>query len=185
MLSPSLARKLCPHETCSPQNLNTPKGIKVRPTSRSDLCLTQLSRAHTDTVMGYRHQAFLIARVPQDLGGHPRYRCVAAYHHQWCYGDFPLLAIRRFLTLVKQKENAEIVIEELLGINSEYGEKPGTRDVPCPFAAALLGMSWDTDLSTETPYVSGITFEGGLQSADTDCWHSGASREHFHKRIPD
>ena len=128
--------------------------------------------------MGQRHQAFLIARVIPYGETKPQYRCIAAYHHQWCYGSLPLAATRRFLTLVKQKENAEIVREEVRAIDGKYGtyedNDPEIPGVPCPFAVALLGMSWNVDLSDseDLMYCSGRSFhddvlEAGLGPFDT------------------
>ena len=102
--------------------------------------------------MGQRHQAYLIARVTPH--GKPldetRYRCIAALHDQWCYGRLPLKATTRFITLIKQKENAEIVREEINNIHGLYGilrNPPKVPEVPCPFSHFLLHSAWTSDLS--------------------------------------
>ncbi|GBE84895.1 hypothetical protein SCP_0700750 [Sparassis crispa] len=127
--------------------------------------------------MGQRHQAFAIARVrPHGSPPHspPKYRCIAAYHHQWCYGRLPLLATYRLLTLVRQKENAEIVRAEIRNIDGKYGhyqEQPEIINVPCPFTAYLLGVSWDVDLTVaEDAYSSGVTFHHSLLRASMGSW---------------
>ncbi|KAI0922000.1 hypothetical protein AcW2_006816 [Taiwanofungus camphoratus] len=125
--------------------------------------------------MGQPLQAYVIARVqphgPPDTP--PKYRCIAAYHHQWCYGRLPLYALRRFLTLVKQKDNARIIRAEIRSIDGKYGrwlepEGPKMPRTPCPFTAGLLGVSWTTDLDTTGgPYLSGVSFTHSLLHADT------------------
>jgi hypothetical protein len=95
--------------------------------------------------MGQRHQAFIITRVIPHGGTKPLYRCIAAFHHQWCYGKLPLQATRRLLTLVKQKDNAEIIRAEIQSIHGKYGTigtKPKIPSVPCPYIALLLAISW-------------------------------------------
>lgn len=126
--------------------------------------------------MGQRHQAFLIAKVKPHGSTEAKYRCVAAYHHQWCYGTLPLRAARRLLTLVKQPENAEIIREELRGLDGKYGrfrEKPKIPDVPCPFIATILGSSWDADLTREHAYFSGASLENNLLEASMGSWEGG------------
>jgi hypothetical protein len=107
--------------------------------------------------MGQRHQAFIIARVVPHGGTKHQYRCIAAFHHQWCYGKLPLQATRRLLTLVKQKDNADIIRAEIRSINGKYGSlgnKPDVPDVPCPYVALLLATCWSTDLAVDSLYAS-------------------------------
>jgi hypothetical protein len=127
--------------------------------------------------MGQRHQAFLIARVKPHGSNEAKYRCVAAYHHQWCYETLPLSAARRLLSVAKQPENAEIIREELHSIDGKYGghkEKPDIPAVPCPFTARLLGDSWDCDFS-EFTYISGVSFENAILHAGMGSWDGGMS----------
>lgn len=63
--------------------------------------------------MGQRHQAYFIARILSLGARQPRYRCVAATHHQWCNGTAPILAARRAITLAKQETNSMIIRSEL------------------------------------------------------------------------
>jgi hypothetical protein len=113
--------------------------------------------------MGQRHQAFVIARVIRHGETQRKYRCIAALHHQWCYGRLPLLATRRFLTLVKQKDNAEIIRSEIQSIDGKYGpgsKQPKIPKVPCPYTTLLLATSWTTNLEdSEGLYTSGTTFK--------------------------
>ncbi|KAJ7047474.1 hypothetical protein C8F04DRAFT_9306 [Mycena alexandri] len=119
--------------------------------------------------MGQRHQAFLIARVAAHnaTATAARYRCVGAYHHQWCYGRLPLMAARRFLTLVKQKDNAEIIREQLRTIQGKYGigeTEPRMPAVPCPYPTFLLASAFCLDL--EAGYASGVSFQNGVLDAE-------------------
>ncbi|OCH95882.1 hypothetical protein OBBRIDRAFT_443128 [Obba rivulosa] len=113
--------------------------------------------------MGQRHQVFVIARIRPHGSLHnaePKYRCIAALHRQWCYGRDPLEAMRRFLTLVKQPENAEMIRAEIRSIHGQYGH-PGTAhspkivDIPCPFIGALLSFAWNVDLTPGKCTLSG------------------------------
>ena len=102
--------------------------------------------------MGQRHQVYLISRVaPHGKPlGETRYRCIAALHHQWCSGSLPLRAATRFITLIKQKENAEIIREEINNIHGLYGIfriPPKLPEVPCPFAHFLMHSAWTSDLN--------------------------------------
>ncbi|KAJ6599201.1 hypothetical protein DFH09DRAFT_28564 [Mycena vulgaris] len=117
--------------------------------------------------MGQRHQVFIVARVAAHNTTVPRYRCVGAYHHQWCYGRLPLMATRRFLSLVKQKDNAKIVEEEIRALQGKYSlgkTKPSLPAVPCPYTLFLLASAWCVDL--EGYYASGVSFENGMLDAN-------------------
>ncbi|KAI0334132.1 hypothetical protein GY45DRAFT_1222125, partial [Cubamyces sp. BRFM 1775] len=61
------------------------------------------------------HQVFLIAPV-RSSDGTSTYRCVAAFHHQWCYSEWALKYMTNFLNLLSSKENAAVVREELLAM---------------------------------------------------------------------
>lgn len=126
--------------------------------------------------MERRPQAFLIARVkPYDSDG-AKYRCVAAYYHDWCYDALPVVAARRFLDVVRQPENKEIIQEELRSLDGKYGrhqQGPAIPAVPCPFTARLLGDSWDCDLSEESSYVSGTSFGSAILHAEIGSWDRG------------
>ncbi|EKM59040.1 uncharacterized protein PHACADRAFT_25167 [Phanerochaete carnosa HHB-10118-sp] len=74
--------------------------------------------------MGQRHQAFIVAKVKPHGSSTASYRCIAAYHSQWCYGTLPVRATYRVLSAVKQPENAEVIREELRGIDGKYGPLP-------------------------------------------------------------
>ena len=115
--------------------------------------------------MGQRHQVFLIARVVPHNATQAKHRCIAALHHQWCYGDLPLLATRRLLTLIKQKDNAEIIRAEIQNINGKYGgskEEPKIPPIPCSCTALLLATSWAIDLDQVDVYAT----DGSFVSAD-------------------
>lgn len=128
--------------------------------------------------MGQPHQVFLIARIlPHGAppNAPPRHRCIGAYNHRWCYGRLPLRAVRRFLTLVRNEENAAVIRAELRAIDGKYGvfgSGPDVPYIPCPYAVSLLGAALNTDLDGDGDgrYVSGITFEEGLYPASMGCW---------------
>ncbi|KII92947.1 hypothetical protein PLICRDRAFT_172971 [Plicaturopsis crispa FD-325 SS-3] len=121
--------------------------------------------------MGQRHKAFVIARVLPHISEEDttaKYRCVAAFHHQWCYGRLPLLATRRFLTLAKN--NATIIRSEIRAIDGKYGKH--IDDTPCPYIAFLLATAWTTDLSGDEAeaYTSGVSFFNDILSADSSSY---------------
>lgn len=136
--------------------------------------------------MGQRHQAFVIARVrPYSTSAMPpKYRCIAAFHHQWCYGRLPLKATHRFITQVKQKANVEIIRSEIAAIQGKFRDRnwgsqgPEIPYIPCPFTAFLLATNWSVDLEIPgDPYTSVGSFAGGMLPADMD---SGGGGECLH-----
>ncbi|THU86844.1 hypothetical protein K435DRAFT_731241, partial [Dendrothele bispora CBS 962.96] len=119
--------------------------------------------------MGQRQQVFMIARlIPHgSTTGRPYYRCIGAYHHQWCYGTLPLAATHRFLALIQNKDNTGckfIICDELRRARYRYGrrrESPLMPVVPCPYALLLLAQAWDMDLgSVKNAYASGTGIAG-------------------------
>ncbi|KZT12653.1 uncharacterized protein LAESUDRAFT_709867 [Laetiporus sulphureus 93-53] len=126
--------------------------------------------------MGQRHQAFVIARVVPhgSADGQAKYRCIAAWHNQWCYERLPLRATSRLITLLKQKDNAEIVEAEIRSIHGKYGrfgKEPCIPQAPCPFTAALLALAWNAgDLDTKERYMGGMAFTHCLLNAGMGCW---------------
>ena len=137
--------------------------------------------------MGQRHQAFIIARVvPHGCTKH-QYRCIAAFHHQWCYGKLPLHATRRLLTLIKQKDNADIIRAEIRSIDGKYGslgKEPDIPGVPCPYAALLLATCWSIDLSSVPLYASSVSFsnnilDAGMKSGDGGETNIRTTLSHF------
>lgn len=126
--------------------------------------------------MGQRHQAFIVAKVKPHGSSTARYRCIAAYHSQWCYGTLPLRAAYRVLSAVKQPENAEVIREELRSIDGKYGcyrQKPSILQVPCPFIATILANNWDIDLSPKSVYFSGVSLENAMLHAGMHKWGGG------------
>ncbi|KAF9055231.1 hypothetical protein BDZ89DRAFT_1125005 [Hymenopellis radicata] len=110
--------------------------------------------------MGQRHQAFAIAKVVAHGATQAKYRCIGAWHHQWCYGRLPLRATRRFLTLLKQKENAALVRYEVDSIHGKFGR---------------YGQAWNVDIEPEPNqggvYFSGTTFTNDLLYASMGSSH--------------
>ena len=131
--------------------------------------------------MGQRHQAFVVARLVPHGQTRPYYRCIAALHHQWCYGRLPLRAARRLLTLVKQKDNAEIIREEIRLLQGKYGRckrQPKIPEVPSPYIGFLLASAWNLDFD-ETPlgvYASGGSLDMALLYADMNSFQGGSCR---------
>ncbi|KAJ7507695.1 hypothetical protein B0H11DRAFT_1848900 [Mycena galericulata] len=115
--------------------------------------------------MGQRHQVFIVARVVPHGEASARFRCVGAFHHQWSAFAFyalPLKAARRFMSLIKQKDNALIVKEELRAIQGKYG--PGHSE-PNPYSTFLLASAWCVDLEPPDYYASGVSFKNGVLEA--------------------
>ncbi|KAI0028492.1 hypothetical protein K488DRAFT_16501, partial [Vararia minispora EC-137] len=126
--------------------------------------------------MGQRHQAFAIAKIVPYGHTKARYRCIAAWHHQWCYGRLPLHAVSRFVRLLKRRDNGDLVRFEIAAMHGLYAlrdqDEEGaqkTPDVPCTYTAALLGQAWDFDLEMEgmcfNAYTSGVSFENNVLAA--------------------
>ncbi|SJL09184.1 uncharacterized protein ARMOST_12560 [Armillaria ostoyae] len=108
--------------------------------------------------MGQRSQTFAIAKVVPYGETKAYYRCVAAWHHQWCYGILPLLAARRLLTLLEQRENAEIVLDELRRLQGQYGRQE-SQDIPW--------SAWNVDINNPfKSYFHRASFQGSLLPAD-------------------
>ncbi|KAH8833120.1 hypothetical protein DL96DRAFT_1677341 [Flagelloscypha sp. PMI_526] len=110
--------------------------------------------------MGQRHQAYLIARVVAHGATKATYRCVSALHHQWCYGRLPPRGVRRFIDLASNKDNAEVIVEELKNIDGKYGAvgplEPRIPEIPLPFTSFLLGCAFNADLDAiDGVYTSG------------------------------
>ncbi|KAE9403599.1 hypothetical protein BT96DRAFT_814672, partial [Gymnopus androsaceus JB14] len=102
------------------------------------------------------------------------YRCLGAYHHQWCYGSLPLRAADRFITLVKQPVNAAIIREEIKSVQGKYGrheQEPQIPDAPCPYSIFLLACALNIDL--EERYIHGGPFRSSLLEAWMGCWDGG------------
>jgi len=72
--------------------------------------------------------------------------------------------------LIKQKDNAEIIREDLRLIEGKYGRRkqaPKIPAVPLPYTTFLLGSSWTTDFeNTLEPYASGISLSNSVLHAD-------------------
>ncbi|KAF9555370.1 hypothetical protein CPC08DRAFT_753139 [Agrocybe pediades] len=98
--------------------------------------------------MGQRHQAFVIARQGQ------RYRCIAALHHQWCYGRGPLRAAAQFLSLVQQPQNAWIIHKELDEHTASSLDHDDDIAIPCPFTNYLLSLAFSVNLEPDQESVS-------------------------------
>ncbi|KAJ3504997.1 hypothetical protein NLJ89_g7647 [Agrocybe chaxingu] len=105
--------------------------------------------------MGEKHQVFLIARiVPDGKPSEARYCCIAALHHQWTYGCLALKAVARFIALVKQKDNLEIIHDEIRSVNELYGSLEPQQKLPrvlCPYLQFLACVAWCVHFSAE-PY---------------------------------
>ncbi|KAJ3546570.1 hypothetical protein NMY22_g2003 [Coprinellus aureogranulatus] len=97
--------------------------------------------------MGQRHQLFLIARVREAPKDPKKYRCVAAFHHQWCYGKSPLRCVSRFKLLSGVKANADLIQRDLdryhLGLQR-------SSETPCPYISFLGGMAFSIDMERRT-----------------------------------
>ncbi|KAG9219118.1 hypothetical protein CCMSSC00406_0001528 [Pleurotus cornucopiae] len=123
--------------------------------------------------MGQRHQIWLIAKVvPRDsTDDKAYYRSLGGFHNQWCYGRLPSRAVRRFVDLTKQKDNAEIIQIELDEMQNKYSRNANVKQMPscpCPYTQFLLGLACCVDLDDFIPtYVSGHSYDGCLLPATT------------------
>ncbi|KAI5889050.1 uncharacterized protein SCHCODRAFT_02670092 [Schizophyllum commune H4-8] len=132
-----------------------------------------------------QHQAFLIAEVKPNGDGPARYRCLGAYKHAWCYSSAPVKAAHRFITLLKQQPNAQIVREELRSVEGKYGafgeEEPKVPRLPCSYAMFLLHMAFNVDYDENSPSLSGCWFSATLGTfhnvlhAGAKVWKKGMS----------
>lgn len=96
--------------------------------------------------MGQPHQLFLVARVRKTPGGPENYRCVAAFHHQWCYGKLPLRCVNRFKHLARVEGNAALIRRDL----DRYHEGvKHNSDTPCPYISFLAGSAFSTSVGHE------------------------------------
>ncbi|KAI0645219.1 hypothetical protein C8Q79DRAFT_1011306 [Trametes meyenii] len=127
--------------------------------------------------MGQRHQAFFIARVRPTTGA-PAYLCLGGFYHQWCYGQLALHAMYRFITLVRQPENAAVVRAELRALDGKY---PSTEkdaydvmpSMPCPFSSTLLGLAYSANLDPRLQplHYSGVDMSSQyMLRPSSDCW---------------
>ncbi|THU91322.1 hypothetical protein K435DRAFT_727395 [Dendrothele bispora CBS 962.96] len=121
--------------------------------------------------MSQPHQVFIIARlIPHgSTTGKPYYHCIGARYHLSCDEILPLAATRRFLTLIKNEDNAEIIRDELHRAQYKYGrrEHPFMPLMPCPYTLLLMTQAWDVDLgSVEKAYASGIGLENSTLYPD-------------------
>jgi hypothetical protein len=133
--------------------------------------------------MDQKHQVFAIARIRLHGESTAKYRCVAAssFHHQpeWRDGRvrLPLAATHRFLTLIRQKDNAEIIREELRQLDGKFGrwkQQSALPGIACPYVAFLLGSTWTLDLNDLNDfYISGVSPRNGVLSANTGGGDSG------------
>ncbi|KAI0040582.1 hypothetical protein FA95DRAFT_853749 [Auriscalpium vulgare] len=117
------------------------------------------------------HQAFVIARVRPHGGASLKYRCIAAYDYRWCYGTLPLRAAQRFITLIKQEDNATLVRAEVAAMHGKYGRwngVPRMPELPAGAVALMLATSWAVALEAEDVYTSGYSYEENVLGADTD-----------------
>lgn len=126
--------------------------------------------------MGQRHQIFLIARIIPHGHTDAKYRCIGAFHSQWCFGTLPLKATLRFLTLIKQPDNADIIRHELSELNGKYGrgdEEPQLISIPCPYSLFLLASAWSVDLDASNYYATGMSLLHSALSARMGSFDGG------------
>ncbi|KZV73359.1 hypothetical protein PENSPDRAFT_750106 [Peniophora sp. CONT] len=119
--------------------------------------------------MGQRHQIFIVARVRSkgEKTGHRR--CVAAYHHQWCYGRTALQCLSRFVKLASQPDNAASIRRDLANVDGNYVEESADEEereyVPCPFIVYLVQLAWNVNLDDVPVYVAGVSFDNAVLDA--------------------
>ncbi|KAJ7146270.1 hypothetical protein C8R44DRAFT_656478 [Mycena epipterygia] len=120
--------------------------------------------------MGQRHQIFIVARVAPQGSTVSRYRCVGAYHHQWFVPTafIPLEQLRKFLYLIQEEDNVQIVKEEIRAIQGKYGSgdsEPKFPAIPCPYTTFLLASAFCIDLEPPQYYTTSGAFRYRVLSA--------------------
>ena len=145
--------------------------------------------------MGQRHQLFVIARVAA------RYRCLAAVHHQWLYGNTALRRCRDILKNFSDPRNRWALEEELQMAESfddsfwHLGEDQNLwRDdiqVPFPFVMTclILGASFNAEDGYfhrvhiepfHLPYNGGDNNNGKCTLANPAPLPTTSHRNHYH-----
>lgn len=74
------------------------------------------------------------------------------------------MATKRFMSLIKQNDNAEIIREELRVLQGLSLEDDKIPEVPCPYTLFLVASAWCYDL--EIQYASGVSFDNGVLDAN-------------------
>lgn len=131
--------------------------------------------------MGQRHQIYVIARVRCKGETTSHRRCIAAYHHQWCYGRTALRSLSRFLRIASQPDNALMIRRDIASVQGNWGEvlADAPRDydyVPCPFVAYLLHLAWTVNFSDSPVYVAEFSsFSNNVLNAKMQTSQGGMS----------
>ncbi|KAI3609350.1 hypothetical protein WG66_010650 [Moniliophthora roreri] len=133
--------------------------------------------------MSEPHKAFLIARlIPSSSKGEQSkayYRCIAAFQHRWSYTFPQIAAVRRFLDLLSNAENANIVRDEIRRAQGKYarqGKRPAMPALSFPYTQFLFSQAWNMDIDNpSTPYVTGIGFEQSVFNPNIGCFSHGSS----------
>lgn len=73
-------------------------------------------------------------------GNQRRYRCVAAFHWQYLYGEGPPRATTRFIHAIKNPLNRRLIQADLEAFDG-YESRMGSRAVPCPYITMLYRTS--------------------------------------------
>lgn len=116
--------------------------------------------------MGQRHQIFVVARVCVAPGKPRQYRCIAAIHHQWCYGKLPLYAVNSFKHLSRVPDNATLIEEELATYHERIENSP---EHPCPYTGYLAESAFSVDLVRDGgPYVTSSVSTLGANMGSRD-----------------
>ncbi|RXW21620.1 hypothetical protein EST38_g4245 [Candolleomyces aberdarensis] len=116
--------------------------------------------------MGQRHQIFVVARVCIAPGKPRQYRCIAALHHQWCYGKLPLRGVNSFKRLARVPENVAIINEELMTYHDRKEELPQS---PCPYTSLLAESAFSVDLTMNPPdWTNVLILDADMGSSDGD-----------------
>ena len=93
------------------------------------------------------------------------------------------------MTLLKQPDNGDVARAELLRfwalphIIVGPEDNPHEDEVPCPYIAALLAMSWDVELTAEAPYLTGIEFRETVLDVNNASCDGGVFHSSLRGRI--
>lgn len=89
--------------------------------------------------MGQRHQLFVVARV------HGRYRCVAAFHSQWLYGNQAVMAAARILRRLSAVFAGRVIETELSVVPEDEDRVQG---LPAPYITGLVLSAFKVNKET-------------------------------------
>ncbi|KAI0359612.1 hypothetical protein OH77DRAFT_1042478 [Trametes cingulata] len=123
------------------------------------------------------HQVFLITHV-KSKDNTTAYRCIGVFRddNSIVSESLPLVAMRRFFSLLLQEENAAVVLEELRDLDGKFYHPSAATPapdacpaVPCPYTISLLSIAW-TFSKVPSSIRYNLPFDIAVDDARTNCW---------------